>query len=562
MRDTTQLVVLAFWCVVLLGVPFWWKTTEVYRAHLPFTEIDSWQERHESTFILPTTISLYVPNEDLHQQHSNINIPELSSYLETKLSEEFNNVSPCVTFPIDIQVKTWSTKDITLDTLETVLQKHSEAPVGQYFLYLHSSKLIESKSKQETVNAIIGNSRSSVIQLREINEDNIKELILLLVPSIFKPELTALGDIACPSSNVDKYDANSMRTFKYSSRYQVTISLMNDNPKALTVDWNIRDAIKTYLHPLLKELSDVSNFTVDSQIQNYAPLSQTPYYKEREGKPNYFYFTPEQLPHFVNSADWNLASSISSYPTINFILYIPSENIKPLRLHDSHGNPLLSNSFLIPRWGGVTIKNPPANTTSKPQYSMTKADLQPIMKIFVSQLRSLVGIQDVKSSSALHLLPSNYNVTFKLSTQSGITTLEKDNLIRQRIMENIVNSISTLHSLSQLVLEIPNMVVLDHIQYQVRESLESIQSARDELKNGNYGKALKHSIDAIELSEKAFFDPTMVSMLYFPDEHKYAIYMPLFVPISVPLCMALVKTFKKAKSSPSLSTEEKIVKNK
>ncbi|KAI9308809.1 phosphatidylinositol-glycan biosynthesis class S protein [Cunninghamella echinulata] len=546
MRDSTQLVVLAFWCVVLLGVPFWWKTTEVYRARLPFNDIDSWKERHDSTFILPTTINLYVP-EELSHPDSKINIEDLSTYLENQLSKEFKNVSPCVTFPIHIQVNPWSTADITKDNLDTILQKHSDAPVGQYFLYLHSSNIIVSKSKQESVNAIIGNSRSSVIQLREIKEDDIKTLILSLVPAIFKPEFTALGDIACPSVNVDKYDANSMRTFKYSSRYQVTISLMNDNPKSLAVDWDIRGAVKSYLYPLLKELSDVSNFTVDSQIQNYAPLSQTPRYMERIGKPDYFYFTPEQLPHFVNSADWNLASSISSYPTINFILYIPSDNVTPLRIHDSHGKPLLSNSFLIPRWGGVTIKNPPKNVTSGSHYSMTKTDLQPIMKIFISQLRSLVGVQDVKSSSALHLL---------LSTHSGITTLEKDNLVRRRIMENIINSISTLHSLSQLVLEIPNMVVLDHIQYQVRESLESIQSARDELENGNYGKALKHSIDAIELSEKAFFDPTMVSMLYFPDEHKYAIYMPLFVPISVPLCMALIKTLKKRRSSSLPLSEE------
>jgi hypothetical protein len=43
--DANQLVLLAFWCVVLLGLPFWWKTTEVYRAHLPIAEVESWQTR-------------------------------------------------------------------------------------------------------------------------------------------------------------------------------------------------------------------------------------------------------------------------------------------------------------------------------------------------------------------------------------------------------------------------------------------------------------------------------------------------------------------------------------
>ena len=65
------------------------------------------------------------------------------------------------------------------------------------------------------------------------------------------------------------------------------------------------------------------------------------------------------------------------------------------------------------------------------------------------------------------------------------------------------------------------------------------------LHNNQYDLALYHSKKAIELAESAFFDPTMVSMLYFPDEHKYAIYMPLFVPISVPLLVALHREVKK-----------------
>ena len=53
--------------------------------------------------------------------------------------------------------------------------------------------------------------------------------------------------------------------------------------------------------------------------------------------------------------------------------------------------------------------------------------------------------------------------------------------------------------------------------------------------------ALQHSSLALEYAEKAFFDDKMVSMLYFPDEHKYAIYTPLFGPLALPLVMALLK---------------------
>lgn len=140
-------------------------------------------------------------------------------------------------------------------------------------------------------------------------------------------------------------------------------------------------------------------------------------------------------------------------------------------------------------------------------------------------------------------------MTFEPASKTGITTLEKDNLIRTRTLENVVNTISTLKSLAQLVDEIPNMVVQDHINHKVRHSLDALTLVSEALSVESYVVALQHSIKAIELAEKAFFDPTMVSMLYFPDEHKYAIYMPLFVPISVPLIMALLKQLKALKQS-------------
>jgi hypothetical protein len=75
-------------------------------------------------------------------------------------------------------------------------------------------------------------------------------------------------------------------------------------------------------------------------------------------------------------------------------LYVPSQEEAPLRIHDSKDQPLLTSAFLIPRWGGIVIKNPPKAATE--EYRFTKKDLQPIMKIFISQLRSLIGIRDLE----------------------------------------------------------------------------------------------------------------------------------------------------------------------
>ncbi|KAI8075117.1 phosphatidylinositol-glycan biosynthesis class S protein [Gongronella butleri] len=528
-KDTTLQVVLAFWAVVLVGVPFWWKTTEVYRASLPFADIDAWQTRDVATFQLPTTI------------HIHSSMPR-SDALQGKLQQAFHGA--CATFPLSIQWHAWQPTSPSQLAKDELLKHASDADVGQYNFYIDTSPT----QQRHTANVQMGNGRNSLIDIHPDDHEPafIDEIMSALIPAIFRSELRALSNIACSSDQADKYDTNSMRTFKYSSQYQITFSLMNNNPQSLSTEWDIRHAINQYMSPLLHELKDLSNFTVDSQIQNYAPLSQKPHYKERVNRPNYHYFDPEQLPHFINSADWNLASSISLHPVINFILYIPSAEETPLRIHDAQGNPLLSNSFLIPRWGGVSIKNPPKSALAAGHFAIAKTDLQPIMKIFVSQVRSLMGIQDAGATTTG--LPSNINMTFLLAPQTGITTFERDNLIRRRTMENVINAIATLRSLSQLVRDIPNMVVLDQIQDQVHQSLTCIQAVRDALADGHYDAALASSIQAIEMSEKAFFDPTMVSMLYFPDEHKYAIYMPLFVPISVPLVMVLIKTLKKYKA--------------
>lgn len=39
----------------------------------------------------------------------------------------------------------------------------------------------------------------------------------------------------------------------------------------------------------------------------------------------------------------------------------------------------------------------------------------------------------------------------------------------------------------------------------------------------------------------------MLALLYFPDEHKYAVYTPLFGPAAVPVVVALLKEWKEWK---------------
>lgn len=52
---------------------------------------------------------------------------------------------------------------------------------------------------------------------------------------------------------------------------------------------------------------------------------------------------------------------------------------------------------------------------------------------------------------------------------------------------------------------------------------------------------ITHATRANVLSSRAFFNPNMLALLYFPMEHIYAVYTPLFVPVSIPLLAALIR---------------------
>jgi phosphatidylinositol glycan class S len=175
---------------------------------------------------------------------------------------------------------------------------------------------------------------------------------------------------------------------------------------------------------------------------------------------------------------------------------------------------------------------------------ITVKDLEPVMRVFLTQLRDLMGVTDLSMTTQSS---SSFPIIFHKALNEAPTTWELDNLLRRRSAENLVDSLATISSLAQLVRDTPNMVVLDHIQKDVTEALQDIGRSCEHLSRQEYVEALAASRDGLVKSETAFFDPTMVSMLYFPDEHKYAIYMPLFVPISVPLLMSLLREVKRLK---------------
>jgi phosphatidylinositol glycan class S len=303
------------------------------------------------------------------------------------------------------------------------------------------------------------------------------------------------------------------RSFKYSPTYHLTFSLFT--PAAVPSNWDIEGALEAYLAPLLESLSSISNFTVDSQVQIYATFAPSIPEPELDAEKSAYTLRKADLSGFVNAAEWPLSPSIGVGPTINFILYVPAPHQSPLIIQENGGN-----SWLVPQWGGVQILNPEAGKSIETKLS--KEDLRPAMQTFSNQLLSLLGLPQ-----------SPHSLPLRMSTLSRVHTASL-----------LFSASSTLGALARLTKTLPSIAIPDTVAHDVQQTIKHLQRACDDLRDGRFRKALESARTAEEMAERAFFERSMVGQVYFPDEHKVAVYLPLLGPVAVPLVMAAVKEFK------------------
>jgi phosphatidylinositol glycan class S len=137
---------------------------------------------------------------------------------------------------------------------------------------------------------------------------------------------------------------------------------------------------------------------------------------------------------------------------------------------------------------------------------------------------------------------------------------EIDTFKRTNLIYFIQSATTTLQSLIQLLEGIDYIVINDEVGAAIRTSYQHIQIAKQLLASNDLDEAVTHAKIAHQSAEKAFFDPSMLALLYFPGEQKYAIYIPLFLPIMIPVIFSLnslKKHFKKRKRDDQDASEAK-----
>nr|XP_040035755.1 GPI transamidase component PIG-S isoform X2 [Gasterosteus aculeatus aculeatus] len=506
--------------VIVVGVPLWWKTTETYRAWLPVSQINelsNLQLQLSADVEVVFARGTVTPEQQKKVPLTRTQDEEHSVDEDTALRYRYETRYRTATIMEEdaLDQPTAAEADLSLHTL-------SECPCGSLVVYVipESSSLLP-----QDVDVYIGQRRTALLRIGgQIRVGKTLDLLLahleprikqvLQVMSFSHTDITAaLSDRVRLSPGNKESIADSMRTFKSSPGYEITFSLLNPDPKSHRLHWDIEGAVQTYIQPLLTKLASVANFSIDSQTLYYAMLGVNPRFDSSLGA---YTLSPDSLAHMINPVEARLDAQHS-----------------PLHIHDSKKQEVPTNAFHSPRWGGIMVYNVDGFYGPEAVFPVDlNINMAKVMGVFLAQLRLLLGVQSPNAPSGFLVAPCS---------RTGLADWELDRLMWSRSVENVATATTTITSLAQLLDQIGNIVINDNIAEQVSSAVTSLQLAVAELEAGNLRFALQYSKEAILASERAFFDPSLLHLLYFPDDQKFAIYIPLFLPMCVPILLSLLK---------------------
>ncbi|XP_053702741.1 GPI transamidase component PIG-S isoform X3 [Synchiropus splendidus] len=547
--------------VILIGVPLWWRTTETYRAWLPFSQINEL-----------TNLQLQLSAEVEVVFARGTVTPEQQKKFPLTLTKDDEHVidgNTAVRYRYETRFRTATIMEEDAlsrpSAAEADLSLHllSESPCGSLVIYVipESSPLLP-----PGVDVYIGKRRTAVLRPgaaghagRSLDKvlSHLEPRItqILQVMSFSHSDIAAaLSDRVRLSPTNKRSKADSMRAFKSSPGYEITFSLLNPDPKSHRLHWDIEGAVQSYIQPMLSKLSPVANFSIDSQILYYAMLGVNPRFDSSHRK---YTLSADSLAHVINPVEARLGSNAaSSNPVLNFLLYVPDAHHSPLHIRDHRKQEVPSNAFHSPRWGGIMVYN--VNDEYGPEAELPvdlNIDMARVMGVFLAQLRWVATyLRFFLSKGMTHLPPCVARLLLGVQSatppqgfllepcgSAGLADWELDRLMWTRSVENIATATMSVTSLAQLLDQIGNIVINDNIAQQVSSAVASLQLAVAELESANVAFALQYSKEATLASERAFFDPSLLHLLYFPDDQKFAIYIPLFLPMCVPILLSLLK---------------------
>ncbi|VDP90773.1 unnamed protein product [Echinostoma caproni] len=354
-----------------------------------------------------------------------------------------------------------------------------------------------------------------------------------------------------------------------STAYEITVTVLTNADETRDNGNNNNNASATSWHAqLLRDPTVWLQDHVQSAFRSWLPYVDIQFFSQRLHAVNIEHLQPSYISadrkyrYYAQSDVSTLVNHLESYlgapqaasaatrdlagtkPGLHLILSVampsgttPPNCPDPLRFHlPSAWSPFtLTNVAVVPQWGGLFFVDAPDPCTRGPSDSTAPEDVK-LAHQLISVIRVLLGLPDRK--------PDLQNLvelrsTGIISTRRNFHT-QLDGWFLRRTIESLLSIKVTMTSLVDLLSRFPNMVINDHVAHEVTRSTQVWAQTLDALANArtgpnhtsiHFGTVFLSAQDALESVNSAFFDHSLLGRLYFQEDQKYGIYVPLFLPI-------------------------------
>ncbi|KAL3232136.1 GPI transamidase component GPI17 [Nakaseomyces bracarensis] len=490
---------------VVVGVPLWYKLTNIYRAPLPTSYIES---LHEDAFQdVHVVIPVYIKSETYK-------FPDVHDAVQVQVNYLLNSREH------DID---WSLQVLPYDegVVGEAMKRGDDFHVVSLVLDTLSGFLPAYDSKEITVlyddEAVATNDLPFFVAQT-------------LVEHVFTIEWEKF-------SNYKSKKQNSMAV-SYTPDIHLSISLLNGG--GYPVEWEVEKTLKNFFTPFREFISPLVNFTVDTSIIYHNDLNL-------HALNNSDNVTWTELSHTIDLSDLSSMNYYKEFTTLNLAMVFPDPANAPEGLNFIHGKKKDNivydwSSFLVPQWGVLVINKHPLTSDSV----ISESYLEPVMFQFVADLTRLIGLTSEND---------------ELNTPY----ITIDSFKRLMTLQNIEKSVETLWSLVKLITSFQEMAVPQEVMGNVTQALdlrlEIIELLNNPDKGGDFvwNSALAKSNELVRLTELAFFHGEMVQQNFMPLKHKVSVYLPLFGPLSIVIFMGFVYVIREGRTINDATEEEEIV---
>jgi len=513
-RRSRDLSVLSYAVVMIcIGLPVWWHTTDVVRFPLPFNEIEiigrTNVKQVAKIHIITGQEAKFSPD---CIQDSPVYAIKVSTRAPTQSEDEALSNSPSMSVLDERLNNIYSSRgDVSGQIFAYHITNSLSSTNEDLQLGRHRAVFFSGSTDETSLCNLVQSIRESVLGEEEVDH---------MMRSIVAPQHEKETERSQQLSQWSKVKATP------ALEYDILLTLLIPEPHLRKVKWDMPSAVKKYLNPFLDQISNIYSFDVKSQVLYLTSLGLSATQlmtDQRSGKVGNA-IRQEDLGLAINMES-KLISHVSSRLSFNFLAYVPTEAQTPLHIKaDQQGTFLSTNAFVVPRWGGVSIWNMDLDSNQTVHYIGDKE----LMSVVTTQLRSLLGLKQREGQTAL-------------------AEWEKDFLLRMRLFENLMTSRVTLTSLADLLSKISNIVITEDVAEKVLKAVNAYQLSVGCLAMGQVCSCFEFSKVSFKSSEEVFFDNSLLALLYFPEDQKYAIYVPLFLPILFSFVTALMPVVKELK---------------